>query len=168
MKGHYNVLFVCTGNSARSQMAEVVMNQLGRERFTAYSAGSRPTGVVHPVAIETLQAIGLPTDGLRSKSWSEFAVADAPVMDFIITVCDRAAGETCPIWPGHPITAHWSVPDPAGETGTPMQVRRAFGQALAILQQRIALMLALRVEALDRLVLATQLNASVAPPASDA
>ena len=153
MKGHYNVLFVCTGNSARSILAEAVMNHLGRERFTAYSAGNHPMGQVHPMALDVLAGVGLPTAGLRSKSWNEFAGPDAPVMDFVITVCDRTAGEPCPIWPGHPITAHWSVPDPSAESGAPEQIRKAFAAALHTLQQRISLMQSLRVDALDRLAI---------------
>lgn len=157
MKPRYNVLFLCTGNSARSIMAEAIANQLGRDRFAAYSAGSRPRGEVHPMALDLLGSAGLATEGLHSKSWHEFAEPGAPEMDFIITVCDRAAGETCPAWPGHPLTAHWNVPDPASETGTADQVRKAFQLALQVLQQRISLMLALRPEALDRLALQTRL-----------
>lgn len=158
MKDRYNVLFLCTGNSARSQMAEALANSLGRNRFRAYSAGSHPKGEVHPLALQVMQAAGVPTDGLRSKSWDEFAGPDAPEMDLIITVCDRAAGEQCPAWPGHPMTAHWSVPDPASATGTPEQTHKAFTNAMHVLQQRISLLLALRMEGLDSLAAETKLR----------
>lgn len=153
MKGHYNLLFLCTGNSARSIMAEVLANQSGHGRFTAYSAGSQPRGEVNPMALQVLQEAGFSTDGLRSKPWDEFAQPDAPEMDLIITVCDRAAGETCPVWPGQPITAHWGVPDPAAALGTAEEVHKAFVQAMLVLQQRISLLQALKIESLDRLVL---------------
>jgi arsenate reductase (thioredoxin) len=153
MKGHYNVLFLCTGNSARSIMAEVLANQSGHGRFTAYSAGSQPRGDVNPMALQVLQEAGFSTGGLRSKPWDEFAGPDAPEMDLIITVCDRAAGETCPVWPGQPITAHWGVPDPAAAVGTAEEIHKAFVQAMLVLQQRISLLQALKVESLDRLVL---------------
>lgn len=153
MKGHYNLLFLCTGNSARSIMAEVLANQSGHGRFTAYSAGSQPRGEVNPMALQVLQEAGFSTDGLRSKPWDEFAQPDAPEMDLIITVCDRAAGETCPVWPGQPITAHWGVPDPAAAVGTAEEVHKAFVQAMLVLQQRISLLQALKIESLDRLVL---------------
>jgi arsenate reductase len=168
MKDKFNVLFLCTGNSARSIMAETISNQLGRGRLHAFSAGSRPTGQVHPMALSVLQDIGFPTTQLQSKSWSEFAASDAPEMDFIITLCDRAAGEPCPVWPGHPITAHWNVPDPASETGDAEQSRKAFQLALHDLQQRISLMLALRLEALDRLATETRLSQIGQPPADSA
>lgn len=158
MKDRYNVLFICTGNSPRSLMAEAVANSLGRGQLRAFSAGSHPKGEVHPKARQVLENVGLPTAGLRSKSWDEFAGADAPEMDLIITVCDRAAGETCPTWPGHPLTGHWSVPDPATATGTPEQVQKAFSNALQLQQQRISLLLALRPEALDRLAMKTALG----------
>lgn len=151
MKDRYNVLFVCTRNSARSLMAETLANRLGGERIRAFSAGNHPDGRVHPGAVRALTAAGLATSELRSKSWDEFTVSDAPVMDLIITVCDRAAGETCPHWPGHPVTAHWSVPDPAAAHGSQEQVQRAFSLALQMLQQRISLLLSLRPEAWDRL-----------------
>lgn len=154
----YNALFLCTGNSARSQMAEALTNFLSKGRIRAYSAGSHPTGEVHPLALRVLQDIDIPTDGLRSKSWQEFAAPDAPQMDLIITVCDRAAGEQCPVWPGHPVTAHWNVSDPADALGEPEQVRKAFAIARQTLQQRISLMLALRMEALDRLATETTLR----------
>lgn len=153
MKGHYNLLFLCTGNSARSIMAEVLANQSGHGRFTAYSAGSQPRSEVNPMALQVLQEAGFSTDGLRSKPWDEFAQPDAPEMDLIITVCDRAAGETCPVWPGQPITAHWGVPDPAAAVGTTEEIHKAFVQAMLVLQQRISLLQALKIESLDRLVL---------------
>ncbi|UOV03635.1 arsenate reductase ArsC [Pseudoxanthomonas sp. F37] len=154
----YNLLFLCTGNSARSIMAEAMANHLGKGRFHAYSAGSHPRGRVHPVALQILQDAGLPTAALRSKPWDEFAGVDAPPMDLIITVCDKAAGEACPVWPGHPVTAHWGVEDPAAVTGSPEQVRHAFAHALHLLQHRITLLLALKPEALDRLALETRVR----------
>ncbi|MBB6599191.1 arsenate reductase ArsC [Luteimonas sp. MC1825] len=153
MKDRYNILFVCTGNSARSIMAEAVANRLGGERMRAFSAGSHPQGHVHRGALQVLDAAGLATSGLRSKSWEEFAAADAPVMDLVITVCDRAAAEACPHWPGHPVTAHWSVPDPAAVEGSPEQVERAFSLALQMLHQRISLLLSLRPGDWDRLAI---------------
>jgi len=158
MKGHYNVLFLCTGNSARSIMAEVLANQLGHGRFTAYSAGSSPRGQVNPMALQVLQDAGFSTEGLRSKPWDEFAQPGAPEMDLVITVCDRAAGESCPVWPGHPVTAHWGVPDPAAATGNAEEIHKAFTQALMVLQQRIHLLAALKIEALDRLVLESKVR----------
>lgn len=149
----YNVLFICTGNSARSILAEAVMNHLGRGRFRAYSAGSTPTGVVNPLAIETLKRLRLPAEGYRSKAWEEFAVEGAPRMDFVFTVCDRAAGEVCPIWPGQPMTAHWGMPDPAAVQGTPQEKRKAFLNTASLLRRRIELMLALPLASLDRLAL---------------
>ena len=154
----YNLLFLCTGNSARSIMAEAMANHLGKGRFHAYSAGSHPRGRVHPIALQILQDAGLPTATLRSKPWDEFAAADAPPMDLIITVCDKAAGEACPVWPGHPVTAHWGVEDPAAIAGSPEQVRHAFAHALHLLQHRITLLLALKPEALDRLALETRVR----------
>lgn len=154
----YNLLFLCTGNSARSIMAEAMANHLGKSRFHAYSAGSHPRGRVHPVALQILQDAGLPTASLRSKPWDEFAGVDAPPMDLIITVCDKAAGEACPVWPGHPVTAHWGVEDPAAVAGSPDQVRHAFAHALHLLQHRITLLLALKPEALDRLALETRVR----------
>lgn len=154
----YNLLFLCTGNSARSIMAEAMANHLGKGRFHAYSAGSHPRGRVHPVALQILQDAGLPTAALRSKPWDEFAGVDAPPMDLIITVCDKAAGEACPVWPGHPVTAHWGVEDPAAVAGSPDQVRHAFAYALHLLQHRITLLLALKPEALDRLALETRVR----------
>jgi arsenate reductase len=158
MADRYNLLFLCTGNSARSIMGEALANQLGKDRFRAFSAGSQPRGEIHPVALQVLQEAGLPTDALRSKPWDEFAVAGAPEMDLIITVCDKAAGETCPVWPGHPITAHWGVEDPVAATGSPEHIHKAFTNALHLLQHRISLLLALRIEALDRLVLQTRVR----------
>lgn len=147
----YHVLFLCTGNSARSIMAEKLMQHWGRGKFMAYSAGSFPTGKVNPYAIETLQAHGLSTEGLRSKSWDEFSGADAPHIDFIFTVCDNAAGEVCPIWPGHPMTAHWGVEDPAAVDGSDEDKRAAFRQASLYLENRIKLFAALPLDKLDRL-----------------
>lgn len=147
----YNVLFLCTGNSARSIIAEVLLNHDGEGRFKAYSAGSFPKGAVHPMALEVLSGLGFSTDGLRSKSWDEFAGADAPVFDFIFTVCDNAAGETCPIWPGHPMTAHWGIADPAAVEGAGQ--RDAFVEAVRHLRRRIELFLALPIRSLDKLAL---------------
>lgn len=146
----YNVLFLCTGNSARSVMAEAMLNVLGEGRFKAYSAGSFPTGQVQPIAAELAQAFGY-AEPLRSKSWDEFAGADAPSMDFVITVCDNAAGEVCPIWPGQPVTAHWGIPDPAAVDGSDEERRRAFQQAWMRLRQRVDLLLALPLDKLDGL-----------------
>ncbi len=154
----YNVLFLCTGNSARSILGEALMNTLGHQRFRAYSAGSHPKGEVHPLALEALHSLRIPTDGLRSKSWEEFAQPGAPRMDFVFTVCDRAAAEPCPVWPGHPATAHWGIPDPAAVDGTPER-RRAFTDTLHILESRIRLLLTLRIEGLDRLRLKHELEA---------
>ncbi|ROH88459.1 arsenate reductase ArsC [Pseudomethylobacillus aquaticus] len=147
----YHVLFLCTGNSARSIMAEKLMQHWGRGKFMAYSAGSFPTGKVNPYAIETLQAHGLSTEGLRSKSWDEFSGADAPHIDFIFTVCDNAAGEICPVWPGHPMTAHWGVEDPAAIGGSDEDKRAAFRQASLYLENRIKLFAALPLDKLDRM-----------------
>lgn len=154
----YNVLFLCTGNSARSIMAEAAMNHLAPNKFRAYSAGSHPAGQPNPFALELLARQNISTDGLRSKSWDEFAGADAPTLDFIFTVCDNAAGETCPYWPGHPMTAHWGVPDPAAETGSDEQKRRAFLDAFVTLKRRIELFASLPVGKLDRLTLHDQLK----------
>ena len=154
----YNLLFLCTGNSARSILAEAMANHLGKGRFHAYSAGSHPRGRVHPIALQILQDAGLPTAALRSKPWDEFAAADAPAMDLIITVCDKAAGEACPGWPGHPVTAHWAVEDPVAVAGSPEQVRHAYAHAVHLLQHRITLLLALKPEALDRLALETRVR----------
>jgi len=144
-----HVLFLCTGNSARSILAEALLNDTGRGRFKAYSAGSHPTGVVNPHALEALRELGVSAGDPRSKSWAEFAVADAPAMDFIVTVCDGAASEACPVWPGHPTTAHWGVPDPAAVKGSDEIVRLAFRNAAATLKRRIDLMLALPLRTLN-------------------
>lgn len=155
-----NVLFLCTGNSARSILAEALLNNLavGKGRFRAYSAGSFPSGTVNPLAIELLERNHMATEGLRSKSWNEFAVADAPVMDFVFTVCDNAAGETCPVWPGQPMTAHWGVPDPAAIEGSEDEKRKAFFIAFNQLQNRINLFASLPMAKLDRLKLQEALN----------
>jgi arsenate reductase len=149
----YNVLFLCTGNSARSILGEVLLNHWGKGRFKAYSAGSQPKGEVNPLAIEWLQSMKLPTEGLRSKSWGEFAKPDAPIMDFVITVCDNAANEVCPIWPGQPITAHWGIPDPAAVEGSDDERMAAFRDAYRRLDARIKLLVSLPMEKLDRLML---------------
>ena len=149
-----HVLFLCTGNSARSVLAESLLNGLGKGRFRAWSAGSHPTGIVNPFALEALREAGLPTEGLRSKAWDEFALPGAPVMDFVFTVCDQAAGEVCPLWPGQPMTAHWGLPDPAAVGGSDGEKRLAFRATLVTLKRRIELMLALRLDALD--AMATQ------------
>jgi arsenate reductase len=153
MQNHYNVLFLCTGNSARSILAEAILNSKGPPRFTAYSAGSHPSGALWPEALKRLEEAGIPTQGLRSKSWDEFARPGAPKLDFIFTVCDNAAKEVCPIWPGHPTTAHWGVPDPAAVQGTPEEVERAYREAFAILERRIALFLSLPLGSIDKLAL---------------
>ncbi len=158
MDRSYNLLFLCTGNSARSILAEALANQLGKSRFKAFSAGSHPRGRVHPVALEVLNEAGIPTEDLRSKPWDEFATADAPAMDLIITVCDKAAGEACPVWPGHPVTAHWGIEDPASVVGSEEQIHKAFTKALHLLQHRLSLLMALKIEALDRLVLETKVR----------
>ncbi|MFA6122201.1 MAG: arsenate reductase ArsC [Sphingomonas sp.] len=152
----YNVLILCTGNSARSILAEVLLNTLGRGRFRGFSAGSFPKGAVHPMALEVLRASGMSTEGLRSKSWDEFSGPDAPAIDIIITVCDNAAGEVCPIWPGHPVTAHWGIEDPAAVEGEGQ--RHAFETAMRYLSNRINLLLALPIESIDALTLKTKLR----------
>jgi len=149
----YNVLFLCTGNSARSILAEAVLNQRGHGQFHAFSAGSHPAGQVNPFALELLTNIGLPTHHLRSKSWDEFARPGAPELDFIFTVCDNAAGEVCPIWPGQPMTAHWGIPDPAAVQGNDVDKRTAFMNAFHTLERRISLFLSLPLNSLDRLTL---------------
>jgi protein-tyrosine-phosphatase len=154
----YNVLFICTGNSARSILAEALMNQAGRGRFKAYSAGSHPTGVVNPNALQTLRDMGVPADGARSKNWDEFASADAPPMDFVFTVCDNAAGEVCPIWPGQPMTAHWGLPDPAAVEGSVQEVKLAFRDAAVAMKRRIDLMLSLPLGKLDSMAIQRQLR----------
>jgi arsenate reductase (thioredoxin) len=154
----YNVLFVCTGNSARSIMAEALLNARGRERFRAYSAGSHPKGEMHPLALELLAKNRVPSEGLRSKSWDEFAQPGAPNMDYVVTVCDNAAGEICPVWPGQPITAHWGIPDPAAAEGNDAEKRRAFQTAYAQLSARISLLIKLPLASLDRLSLQRKLD----------
>ncbi len=154
----YNVLFLCTGNSARSIMAEVLLNRLGKGRFHAFSAGSHPADQVNPLTLELVRARGLPIDALRSKSWDEFAQAGAPKMDFVITVCDKAAGEQCPFWPGQPLTAHWGFEDPAAATGSEAERRRVFEKVSIEIGRRIDLLLALPVEKLDRLALEHQVR----------
>ena len=155
----YNVLFICTGNSARSILAEALLTNFGGDRLKAYSAGSRPTGTVHPLALQALKALRLPTDGFRSKSWGEFAQPDSPRLDFVITVCDKAAGEQCPVWPGQPITAHWDVPDPAVFEGPEEERAKHFVEAAKTLKRRIDLMLALPIAKLDTLSLKHEMNA---------
>ncbi|SKA21056.1 arsenate reductase [Enhydrobacter aerosaccus] len=155
----FNVLFLCTGNSARSILAESIVNRLGAGRFRGFSAGSHPKGQVHPYALELLNGMGYPTEGMRSKSWDVFAVAGAPHMDFVFTVCDDAAGETCPLWPGQPMTAHWGVPDPAAAEGSEIERRAAFRAAFAALENRIRLFLSLPLGKLDRMALQQKLDA---------
>ncbi len=153
----FNVLFLCTGNSARSIMAEAILNKVGDEHFRGYSAGSHPKGHVHPEAIRLLQSLGHDTFSLRSKSWTEFAVAGATPIDFVFTVCDNAAGEACPIWPGHPMTAHWGIPDPADAIGSQAEVAAAFREAYRMLERRIGAFVALPIRSLDQLSLRTRL-----------
>jgi arsenate reductase len=155
---HYNVLFLCTGNSARSILAEAILNEKGKPHFAAYSAGSHPTGRVNPGALKMLETAKLPATGWRSKSWDEFAKPDAPKMDFIFTVCDNAANEICPVWPGHPMTAHWGIPDPAAVAGTPEQIERAFREAFVALERRIGLFLSLPLSSLDSLSIKKELT----------
>lgn len=155
---HYNVLFLCTGNSARSIMAEAILNHRAKGAFTAFSAGSHPSGKVRPEALRQLQLAGISTTGLRSKSWDEFAAPGAPPMDFVFTVCDNAAREVCPIWPGHPITAHWGVPDPAAINGAPSEVTRAFQNAFSILDRRIGLFLALPLSTLEDMTIQREID----------
>ena len=154
----YNVLFLCTGNSARSIMAEAILNKSGRGHFRAYSAGSQAKGQPNPNAIALLKSSGFDTAALRSKSWAEFARPGAPSLDFVFTVCDNAAGESCPVWPGQPITAHWGIPDPAAATGSDAEVALAFKEAFRMLSRRIELFLALPMESLDRMVLTARLK----------
>jgi arsenate reductase (thioredoxin) len=153
-----HVLFVCTGNSARSILAEGLMNHLGAERFKAYSAGSHPNGVVNPFALSTLQTLRVPTDGFRSKNWDEFALPGAPKLDFVFTVCDNAAGEMCPVWPGQPMTAHWGVPDPAAVEGTDAEKAHAFMATAITLKRRIELMLSLPIRSLDSMAIQRELK----------
>lgn len=159
MQRCFNILVLCTGNSARSIMAEALFNTLGAERVQAYSAGSHPAGRVHPFAIEQVRALGYPVEELRSKSWDEFAAPDAPEMDFVITVCDRAAGEVCPLWPGRPITAHWGFPDPAAVVGSEDEKRAAFAQTLRHIRTRVQLFLNLPLDALDRMAMENKVRA---------
>jgi arsenate reductase len=158
MQGHYNALFLCTGNSARSIMAEAILNSKGQPNFTAYSAGSHPSGTVRPEALRQLEMAHLPTAGLRSKGWDEFSLPGSPKLDFVFTVCDNAAKEVCPIWPGQPMTAHWGVPDPAAVNGTEAEVERAFREAFFILERRISLLLCLPLKTLDSLALKGELD----------
>lgn len=158
MPPKYNVLFLCTGNSARSIMGEAILNKKGVPNFKAYSAGSHPTGKINPYALAQLKLVHLPTEGLRSKSWDEFAKPGAPHMDFVFTVCDNAARETCPLWPGQPMTAHWGVPDPAEARGTPEQIQRAFNEAFSILERRISLFLSLPLSSLAGLAIQEKIN----------
>jgi arsenate reductase len=158
MQKHYNVLFLCTGNSARSIMAEGILNHKGRPNFTAYSAGSHPSGTIRPEAVRQLEVAHIPATGLRSKSWDEFAKPGAPKFDFVFTVCDNAAKESCPVWPGHPMTAHWGVPDPAPVEGTSGQVDKAFRDAFFLLDRRISLFLSLPLDRLDALAINNEIN----------
>jgi len=156
--GSYNVLFLCTGNSARSILAEVLIDHWGKGRFKGHSAGSFPKGAVHPMVLDLLEKAHLDTSRLRSKSWEEFAKPSAPVMDFVFTVCDQAAGEVCPVWPGNPVTAHWGVPDPAAVEGPEAEKIRAFRYAYQALETRIKLFTSLRLEALDRLAIKREVD----------
>jgi arsenate reductase len=158
MQKPYNVLFLCTGNSARSIMAEAIMNYKGRPNFIAYSAGSHPSGKVRPEALRQLEAAHLPTSGPRSKAWDEFSRPDSPKLDFVFTVCDNAANEVCPVWPGQPMTAHWGVPDPAAVRGTREQVEKAFREAFFLLDRRINLFLSLPLATLDGLALKNEID----------
>ncbi len=158
MADRYNVLFLCTGNSARSIMAEAILNHKGRPTFAAYSAGSHAAGTVRPEALQQLEGAHIPTDGLRSKNWDEFAKPGVPKMDFVFTVCDNAAKEVCPVWSGQPMTAHWGVPDPAAVTGRPEQIERAFRDAFFMLDRRITLFLNLPLQALDKLAIKKEID----------
>ena len=153
MQKPYNILILCTGNSARSIMAEALINTMGAGRFKAYSAGSRPTGKVNLFAIELVQALGYPVEGLRSKSWNDFAQPGAPQMDFVVTVCDNAAGEMCPLWPGHPVTAHWGFPDPTAVEGSDEVKRAAFALAMRQIRKRVQLFISQPLETLDRMAI---------------
>ena len=159
MQKPYNILVLCTGNSARSILGEALFNTMGAGRFKAYSAGSHPAGRVNPFAIELVAGLGYPVDGLRSKSWDEFAQPDSPEMDFIVTVCDKAAGEMCPLWPGQPVTAHWGFPDPAAVEGTDEVKREAFKQTLRQIRNRVQLFLSLPLETLDRMAIESRMKA---------
>jgi arsenate reductase (thioredoxin) len=158
MTRHYNVLFLCTGNSARSIMAEALLNGRHNPHFTAYSAGSMPAGAVRPEALHQLELASLPTENARSKSWDEFAAPGAPQMDFVFTVCDNAAKEACPFWPDQPMTAHWGVPDPAALIGAPQEIERAFRDAFLTLSRRINLFLSLPLASLDRLAIKKEID----------
>jgi arsenate reductase (thioredoxin) len=158
MTAPYNVLFLCTGNSARSIMAEAILKQKGRGAFASYSAGSHPSGAVRPEALQQIEAAGLSTEGLRSKSWDEFAAPNAPHIDFIFTVCDDAANEVCPVWPGNPMTAHWGIADPATVQGTPEEKARAFCDAFTVLDRRISLFLSLPLSTLENLAIQKELD----------
>jgi arsenate reductase (thioredoxin) len=154
----FNVFFLCTGNSARSIIAEAILNKLGAERFSAYSAGSQPKGQLNPHTVQLLQSLDYDTSGFRSKSWNEFAKTSAPALDFVFTVCDNAAGEACPVWPGQPMTAHWGIPDPAEAKGTPAEIALAFKDAYRMLNQRIGIFTALPMRSLDQLSLQKKLT----------
>jgi arsenate reductase len=158
MSQHYNVLFLCTGNSARSIIAEAILNSKRHPHFTAYSAGSSPSGTVRPEALKQLQLADLPVESARSKSWEEFSRPGAPTMNFVFTVCDSAAKEVCPVWPGQPMTAHWGIPDPAAVTGTPQEIERAFRQAFLTLKRRIDLFLSLPLASLDSLAIKREID----------
>jgi arsenate reductase (thioredoxin) len=158
MAAHYNVLFLCTGNSARSIMAEAILNHKAKGAFTAYSAGSHPSGAVRPEAIGQLHSAGIPVQGLRSKSWDEFSLPSAPPMDFVFSVCDNAAQEVCPLWPGQPMTAHWGISDPAAVCGTPGEIDRAYREAFHILGRRISLFLSLPLSTLEKLAIQRQIE----------
>ena len=158
MPRHYNLLFLCTGNSARSIMAEAILNFKGRPNFSAYSAGSHPSGTVRPEALRQLEFAHVPARGARSKSWEEFSRSDAPKLDFVITVCDNAANEVCPVWPGQPISAHWGIPDPAAAQGSSAEIERAYRDAFFMLDRRISLFLCLPLTSLDRLTLKKELD----------
>jgi arsenate reductase len=158
MQGRYNVLFLCTGNSARSIMAEAILNRKGFPTFRAYSAGSQPKGTVHPAALRQIETAKLPTAGLHSKPWDEFAQRGAPEMDFVFTVCDNAAKEVCPVWPGQPMTAHWGVPDPAAVEGTDEQIEKAFRDSFLALDRRIALFVSLPLASLDKLAIRKEID----------
>ncbi len=164
----YNVLFLCTGNSARSILAESLLNHWGQGRFRAFSAGSYPKGAVHPLALQLLERMNLPLEGLRSKSWDEFAAPEAPALDFIITVCDNAAGEVCPIWPGKPTTAHWGIADPAAAEGSDANRALAFSKAFAELEARIKLFTELPIDSLDQMALRNKLRAIGELPTAEA
>jgi arsenate reductase (thioredoxin) len=158
MQGRYNVLFLCTGNSARSILAEAILNAKGKPLFTAYSAGSHPSGVVRPEALKLIAQAHLSTEGLRSKSWEEFAKPESPKMNFVFTVCDNAAQEMCPVWPGQPMTAHWGVPDPALVKGTPERIERVFREAYLILERRISLFLCLPLASLEKMAIQKEIK----------